>query len=378
MRVLHIITGLGTGGAETMLLKLLERLDRECYSPMVISLTTIGDIGPRIEALGIPVQALGMSSFFAVPTAFFRLLRLLGWFKPDVVNTWLYHADLLGGGAAWFAGVPAIAWNLRNSNLDRDKTRWSTRLVVHVCAAFSHWIPTGILSCSETACRSHVKLGYSSERMAVIPNGFDLSRFRPDAVFRNSVRKELGLPEDIRLVGLMARYDPHKNHAGFFEAAAVVHKAMPDVHFVLAGTGVDRDNRALKSLIDEHNLGGLVHLLGRRDDMPRLMAALDVLTSTSYGEAFPNVLGEAMACGVPCVVTDVGDSAEIVGDTGRVVQAGDMQGLAQHIVELLCLPADEKFRLALKARARVETCYEIGRVTQRYERFYEQIAQGSE
>lgn len=378
MRVLHIITGLGTGGAEMMLLKLLERLDRERYSPMVISLTTLGDIGPRIEALDIPVQSVGLTSCLAGPSAFVRLLRIIRQFKPDVVNTWLYHADLLGGAAAWLAGVPAIAWNLRNSNLDRDKTRWSTRLVVRVCAAISHWVPKGILSCSDTACQIHVKLGYSAEKMAVIPNGFDLKRFQPDAVFRSSVRNELGVPDDTKLVGLMARYDPQKNHGGFFEAAAMIRKAMPDVHFVLAGTGVDSDNQVLKVLINEYNLGSFVHLLGRRDDMPRLMAALDVLVSTSYGEAFPNVLGEAMACGVPCVVTDVGDSAEIVGNTGRVVQTFDMRGLAKHVVELLCLPPDEKLALALQARKRVETCYEISGVAKRYERFYEQIAQGSE
>lgn len=378
MRVLYIITGLGTGGAEAMLLKLLERLDRENYTPMVISLTTMGEIGPRIAALGIQVRALGMTPGFPSPSSFLGLIRLIKQFKPDIVHTWLYHADLLGGVAARLAGAPAIAWNLRNSNLDRDKTRWGTRLVVRVCAAISHWVPKQILSCSEAARRVHVKLGYSARKMVVIPNGFDLARFRSDAESRLIVRKELKLPDDAKLVGLIARYDPQKNHLGFVEAAVAIHMAMPEVHFVLAGSGVDASNVALKSLIDAHGLADRMHLLGRRDDIPHLMAALDVLASSSYGEAFPNVLGEAMASGVPCVVTDVGDSAEIVGETGRVVQSGDMQGLAQHIVELLCLPTEEKRDLGFKARARVDASYEIGFVTRRYEAFYEQLSLGCE
>jgi glycosyltransferase involved in cell wall biosynthesis len=374
MRVLYVITGLGTGGAEAMLLKLLERLNRERYTPMVISLTTIGEIGPRIVALGIQVQALGMTFGFPSPWSFLSLIRHINQFKPDIVHTWLYHADLLGGVAAWLAGAPAIAWNLRNSNLERDKTRWSTRLVVHVCAAISHWVPKQILSCSETARRVHVELGYSAGKMVVIPNGFDLARFRSDEESRRTVRKELQLSYNAKLVGLMARFDPHKNHRGFVEAAAAIHKAMPEVHFVLAGSGVDEANVALNDLVDANDLTDCIHLLGLRNDMPRLMAALDVLASSSYGEAFPNVLGEAMACGVPCVVTDVGDSAEIVGETGRVVQPGDMQGLAQHIVELLHLPKEGKRELGLKARARVDMYYEISFVTRRYEAFYEQLS----
>ena len=175
----------------------------------------------------------------------------------------------------------------------------------------------------------------------------------------------------------MARYDSQKNHAGFITAAARIRRAMPHVHFVLAGTGVDETNEMLVKLILEHDLKNHIHLLGRRTDMPRLMASLDILASSSYGEAFPNVLGEAMACGVPCVVTDVGDSAEIVGDTGRVVQSSDMEGLARDVQELLCMPEEARARLGQKARARVEANYEIGYVTLLYEEFYEHAVNGT-
>jgi len=166
-----------------------------------------------------------------------------------------------------------------------------------------------------------------------------------------------------------------KNHAGFIAAAAMVQKEIPEVHFVLAGGKIYSNNEPLWRLIEAAGLGGCMHLLGRRDDMPRLMAALDVLASSSYGEAFPNVLGEAMACAVPCVVTDVGDSAEIVGESGRVVQTGVMRDLAAYIVALLRLSHEEKSALGRKARVRVETHYEIGHVAKLYESFYERIAE---
>lgn len=218
----------------------------------------------------------------------------------------------------------------------------------------------------------HVAAGYQADKMRVIPNGFDLGRFRPDDEARHALRTVIGVAAETPLVGLMARYDAQKNHAGFIEAAALIHRQLPAVHFVLAGEGIDDHNSTLTDAIQAHGLETFIHLKGRRDDMPSLMAALDVLaSSSSYGEAFPNVLGEAMACGVPCVVTDVGDSAEIVGDTGRVVQSGDMAGLARHIVELLGLPPAQKLALSSEARMRVETNYEIGQVAGRYMSFYE-------
>lgn len=373
MRVLYIITDLATGGAEMMLLKLLERLDRERYTPMVISLSTTGDIGRRIEAFGIPVRALGMTSGLSSLPGFFRLIRQVRRFKPDIVHTWLYHADLLGGLAARLAGVKAVCWGIRSSNLDPDKIHWTTRAIRRVCALLSAVIPRCIFLNSETGRRIHVALGYAAKKMVVIPNGFDLCRFKPDVVVRGEVLSEIGVSLDTPLVGLIGRFDPQKNHAGFFEAAGRLHRRLPSVHFVLAGKGIDGSNDEIISAIHNQGVGEVTHLLGMRGDIPRLMAALDILASSSYGEAFSNVLGEAMACGVPCAVTDVGDSAYIVGDTGRVVPAGDMEGLAEAMISLLTLSAVERASLGKRARARVASHFEIGRVVHRFEEEYESL-----
>ncbi len=375
MNLTLIITNLATGGAEMMLHKLLQNIDRRRFQPTVISLMGKGEIGPRIEALGIPVHTLGMRRGTPNPWMLVRVARLLRQLQPDVVHTWMYHADLLGGLAARLAGCRRVIWGIRHSNLSKTENKRSTLLVAQACARLSPWLPAQILSCSSRAKVVHGQIGYRADKIHVIPNGFDLSRFQPDTPARADVGAELGLPADAPLVGLIARFDPQKNHLGFVQAAAQTWGQMPQAHFILAGQGVDAGNAALQAAIAAHpGLAAHMHLLGRRDDVPRLMAALDVLaSSSSFGEAFPNVLGEAMACGVPCVVTDVGDSAEIVGDTGRVVAAGDMDGLARELVAVLSLPAAERAALGQRARQRVRENYEIGHVTRMYEAVYEQI-----
>lgn len=372
--IAFIITGLSTGGAEMMLFKILERLDRKRFEPHVISLTTLGELAPRIAALGIPVDAMEMKPGLPSPSGLFRLVRLLKRLKPAVVHTWMYHADLLGGVAARLAGVSAVGWCIRNSNLDKDKTKLSTRAVVGLCALISKWVPSRILSCSEQARQVHVACGYVAGKMLVVPNGFDLSQFKPDLDARSRVRAELGITDQTPLVGLIGRFDPQKNHAGFFEAARVLRRHMPQVHFLLAGHGIDASNAALMQAINQEGVLVNTHLMGLRNDIPALMAALDVLaSSSSYGEAFPNVLGEAMACGVPCAVTDVGDSAYIVGDTGRVVATSEMDGLGRALVDILQLSTAERQTLGEAARTRVATHFEIGHITRQYETFYAEL-----
>lgn len=370
MRILYIITGLATGGAESMLLKLLERLDRERYTPAVISLTTMGDIGPRIAALGIPVLALGMTSGLPSLSDFLRLLRQVRQLRPDIVHTWLYHADLLGGLAARLAGIRAICWGIRSSNLDTDKTHWQTRAVRRICALLSHAIPQRIFLNSETARRIHVSLGYAADKMSVVPNGFDLSRFRPDDGARGRVRAGLSCADNTLLVGMVGRFDPLKNHSGFISAMTMVHRKLPQVHLLMVGKGVDRDNEELVRSIERAGLLNSSHLLGSRDDVPELMAALDVLACPSHAEAFPNVVGEAMASGVPCVATNVGDCAYIIGGTGHVVPVGDMARFAWGVEAMLTLSQAKRTALGEKARARVASCFEIGHVVRSYEESY--------
>jgi glycosyltransferase involved in cell wall biosynthesis len=373
IKILFLITGLATGGAEMMLLKLLRKLDRSRFSPTVISLKDLGELGHRIADLGIQVHVFDMNSDITLGLRFWRLTRLFRQLQPDIVQTWMYHADLLGGIAARLAGCRRVIWSIRQSNLSKTENKWSTLWVVKFCSILSHFIPVKILTCSVRAKDIHAAIGYAGVKFQVIPNGFELDRFMYDKTARDSVRAELGLAPGVPLVGLVARFDPQKNHLGFVKSAALIVSQQPDVHFLLAGAGVDLDNTEINDAVAVHGLQDHIHLLGRRDDIPRLMSSLDVLVSPSLGEAFPNVLGEAMACGVPCVVTDVGDSAEIVGANGRVVSSTDIEGLSNEVINVLHLPPSAKRELSRQARLRVADNYEIGHVVRQYEAFYQQV-----
>jgi len=370
MRITFIITGLDTGGAEMTLYRLLSRLS-PTFQPQVISLSTIGEVGVRIKELGVPVKALGMRPGMPNPMAIFRLAGILKTSQPDLVHTWMYHADLLGGLAARIAGVPAVTWGIHHSNLSPKQNKRATLLVVKICAWLSRHIPDRILCCSELARDIHMEIGYPADKFTVIPNGIDLAQYLPDASARDSVRKELGLSPETLLIGIVARFDSQKNHEGFIRAAGLLHAQRADVHFLLAGREMDENNADVGRWMKAAGVNGVCHLLGQRDDVPRIMASLDLATSSSWGEAFPNVVAEAMACGIPCVVTDVGDSAHIVGDTGKVVQPGDNALLADAWNSLLQLPAGERTALGMRARERVAMNFELGAVVKRYQSLYE-------
>lgn len=366
IRIVFIASGLGIGGAEVVLLNLLRELDRGRFDPAVVSLTGPGPVSEQIAALGIPVHHL---DFRRHPLgAFISLTRLLRRAKPAVVQTWMYHGDLIGSLAARLAGVQSIAWSLHNLLLDQNAR--TTRWIRNACARLSRRLPGVILSCSEATAAYHVAAGYDASRMQVIPNGFDTTHFRPDTVSRTAVRQALGVPADARVVLHLGRLDPLKNHAGFLRAAARVAARVPDAFFLMAGRAVVPETEALTSLIRELRLEGRVQLLGPRADVPRLLAASDLLTQTSTSEAFPMVLGEAMSCGVPCVASDVGDSALIVGDAGLIVPARDDAATADGIERLLRLPEAERVALGRAARQRIVDNFDIRLITRRYEAVY--------
>lgn len=376
MRLAFVITGLSTGGAERMLLKVVSGL-RADFEPHVVSLGGRGDLAAAFESIGVPVHALGMRGALDAPRAIAALAARFRRLRPQVVSTWLYHADLVGGLAARAAGIGAVAWNIRNGSLSTRTTSRATRAVVALNGRLSRSVPRTILCCSEAARDIHVGLGFDAARFELIPNGFDLSEYRPDPGARAAVRAELELAPDAPLIGLVARWDPQKNHRGAIGAAARLLARRPDARFVLVGRGVDASNAALRDWIDATGAPHAFRLLGARADVARLTAAFDVATSTStYGEAFPNVLGEAMACGVPCVATDVGDAACIVGDTGRVVPPADDRALAAAWEALLAMPAPGREALGTLARRRVTAHYDLGAVRRRYERAFEAVADG--
>jgi glycosyltransferase involved in cell wall biosynthesis len=372
MTIVHLITELNMGGAEQMLHRLVRRMDRHRFRCLVVSMMDKGPIGKKIEAEGIPVVALHMTPGRPSVKGFAAFYHLLKQESVDIVQTWLYHSDLLGLITAKLAGVSRIVWGIRCSDMRFDLYGPLTFLTAQLGRILSS-LPDGIIVNSVTGKEVHMRLGYRARRMVLIPNGIDTKLFRPDESARGWLLEGLGLPSDAHLIGLVARFDPMKDHANFLKAASLLCQLNPSVHFVMVGKDITAENQTLASFLNGC-LKGRVHLLGQRTDIPRVTSALDIAASSSaFGEGFSNTIGEAMSCGVPCVVTDVGDSGRIVGDTGVVVAPGDAEALSQEWLKLLEMGRDQRRQLGRRARRRIVEHYEIGTTVKRFQEFYQGI-----
>src|SRR5436190_21695397 len=298
LTILHLITGLETGGAERMLVHLVSRADRSRLRPVVVSMTGPGTMGPLIEGAGVPLRTLGIRRGVPDPRGIARLARILREFRPAVLQTWLYHADLLGSIMRRLGLVPHLVWGLQSS--DRGDLA-----VVRRILAWSSPTPDAVVTVSRAGQLSHESIGYRPRRWASIPNAFDTAALRPDPKARRQGRAALGIADGAVAILLPARYHPMKDHATFLAAAARLMPAHPNVMFAMAGAGTDPANLDLAALAAAHGLDNRALLLGDRRDIETLYPAFDIVTlSSAFGEALPMVLGEAMACGVPCVATD--------------------------------------------------------------------------
>jgi glycosyltransferase involved in cell wall biosynthesis len=368
---LHLITSLHVGGAQMHLYKTVTRFHPEKIDSLVVSMVPPGKMGRLIQDQGIPVFDLGMRPGSLNPLACYRLIRLIRYFRPHILQTYLYHADLLGYLAGKWAHVSTVIWNLRQSLMDFSRYRSTTEFTVRLCARLSRGVKR-ILVNSYAGVKAHALLGYDVARMQVVPNGFELTRFRPHPPSYCEVRQELGLPPEARLVGMLARFDPQKDHETFLKSAQLVHERHPDTYFLMAGNGLTHHNPALAKLLATNPVNPIrLKLLGERSNTHRLLAALDVYVSSSaFGEGFANAIGEAMACGVPCVVTDVGDSALIVGETGLVVQPRNAKDLSRALEEALTWPLAERARRSEAARALIQQEFDINRIVVQLEKLY--------
>jgi len=370
IRIVHVISDLDTGGAEVMLAKLVGAMDRARFSNTVISLTDGGQLGGQIESLGVAVHTLGMKRGRPDILALPRLIRLFKTLNPTIVQSWLYHADLLSTVAVKFSSSPILVWNVRCSDMDLKRYPPLTRWVQRVLAQWSA-TPAAVIVNSEAGRQQHERLGYRPRRWDVIPNGFDTERFRPDTSLRLPLRQEWKVPQDAVIVALVARVDPMKDHAAFLEAAQRVANARKSVCFLLVG----KDTQTLLPAIAAKDLSNRVRVLGYRSDVECLLPGVDVVClSSAFGEGFPNVLGEAMACGIPCVSTDVGDASSIIGDTGLVVPVRDPAALAHALIDLIDRGPAARQHLGRAARTRIETKYSLARIVDRYTALYSDLS----
>jgi len=372
---MHIITGLATGGAERALYNLLQGGMAASFGNHVISISDAGTMGPQIEALGVPVTTLGMRAGRPSMAGLLKLRRVIKALCPDLIQGWMYHGNLAATLArSMLSERAALVWNIRQSLYQLGNEKLLTRQIIRANRIFSG-SPDALLYNSQLSRQQHEIFGFIANKGQVIPNGIDLRQFRFSKDARDRVRSELAIPKAALIVGHVARLHPMKDHASFLQAAETISLRYPNAHFVLSGRDVYLNNDNLRQKIPTP-LQKRFHLLGDRSDVANLMSAMDIFClSSAWGEGFPNVIGEAMATGLPCVVTDVGDSAIIIGDTGVVVPFKDSMALASGIERLLTMPLEKRRALGAAARTRIETNYTLKMIVKQYVKLYENLMQ---
>jgi glycosyltransferase involved in cell wall biosynthesis len=378
LRVTFVITDLDVGGAEMMLWKLLSRIDRARFEPSVIVLH--GHAARMVDsfrALGIACELLDWKPGrrLDVLRGLRQLSRALDRACPDVVQGWMYHGNI---GAtlvtAWRRGAPPVLWNVRASLMERRLENPLTLLLIRAGGKLAYFARRIVNNSLASAVEHEERMGYPAAKRVIVPNGFDVTRYCPSHEARAALRGSLGLPDDAIVVGMVARHHPMKDHVTFARAAGIVAAAHPEVRFVLVGLGVEPCNKALVGELRANGVLERTHLLGPRDDVAAIVPAFDIqVSSSSSGEGFPNVVGEAMCCAVPCVVTDVGESAAVVGDTGIVVPPRDATALAAGIAELIALGRDGLQTLGRRARARAVDRYSLDAMVRQYEALYLEV-----
>ncbi len=356
MSVLHVIAGLGIGGAERSLLQIASGLKARGMPQHVVSLGRGSELRGTFETNGVPVTELN-ASIWSAPHTLSRLVRIIGSETPRVIQGWMYHGDIAAALAHRLASGRAqrkLFWNLRASNMDVARYGWLVR-----AEAWLSRMPDVIVSNSNRGAEEHVRFGYKPRRLEVIANGFNAGRFHPDAEMRHAVRAGLGISQNALVVINVARVDKMKDHPTFLRAMEIT----PSVTGLLVGKGTD-------TLALPPN----VRALGARHDVERLYAAVDVVVSSSaFGEGFSNALAEGMSAGLVPIATDVGDSAAIIGETGRIVPPGDASALAAAIAAEAGLSQDDRASRGAAARQRILDHYTIDNAVSAYERLYRSV-----
>lgn len=364
---MHVIVGLEVGGAELMLSRLVDECSKnfDCQQT-VISLKAAGNLGDEIEKTmsGVDVISLNMNSMLSFPLVFYKLVRVFKLLRPQVVYTWMYHSDLVGGIAAYICGIRNICWGIRCTEIPQSSVS-VTALIIKICAFLSYYIPRNIICCADSAKQTHIALGYCEEKMAVIPNGYDLKLFNPSDALKLKVKSDIGLNEDVRIVGFVGRFDELKDAPNFIRAAAIVSQSISRICFIMIGRGIDGHNEKLVSLISNLALEDKVILFGERQPHD-FYAAMDCFCLSSKSEGFPNVVAEAMAMRTPCVVTNVGDAAIIVSGHGRVVPPQNSEALAKALIDILMVSKEKLDALGNDARTSIESRYDIKVIAKKY------------
>lgn len=370
IRIAHLISGLGVGGAERTLQSLVGELDKQAYESVIISLSDLGVIGEELRKAGYQVIPLGWRSGAFSPNGFLQLIRIVRKVSPGILQTWMYHADFLGALLTYFMRGLKLYWNVRGTISSMGEFSWTTQAVIRACSLLSGR-PDGVIVNSKQGEDDHRVMGYSPKRWMLIRNGIDPQRFKPSRSDRESLRQNLQISDDAWVIGCVARYHPKKGHRFLIQSFAHFAETQKDSCLVLIGHALDESNVELVKDIQQAGIADRVFLLGTQIQSEFIYPALDALAMPSqYGEGFPNVVAEAMSCGVPCVVTDVGDAAFIVGETGEIVSQMEVQAFSNALASLRSRQVADREGLSRAARDRILKNFHIDSMVKAYQDLY--------
>lgn len=367
VRIVHVISNLGVGGAETTLYRLLANLAPVHGSHTVVSMLSGGAYAPMLRDLGVDVIELGSRRSASAVGMLPRFCRTLLRLQPDLVQAWMYHANI----AASIARVLRVSraplvWNVRQT-LERFADDRPLTRGFALAGAPLRSTPDCIVYNSIRAAEQHERLGYPAAKRCIILNGIDCSRFAPREGARIELRRSLGLADDALLVGRIARNAAMKDYPTLFRAFQMIAARIHRAHLVVVGPGMVASDHDLARLAQATGAPSRIHFLGQRLDVAHLMPGFDVVVSPSRSsEGFPNVVAEAMACGVAVMGTSVGETAEIIGDAERIVKPGDHSALARVVIDLLSLGHEARSALGMRDRARIEAGFALGVMADRY------------
>jgi glycosyltransferase involved in cell wall biosynthesis len=365
--VVFLVRSLNYGGVERQLVVLAKGMDRNRFEPVVLCFYGGGPLQDELFQAGIRVISLGKHSRWDVLGFLWRLVRQLGQLKPDVLHGYLPVPNFLSALLKLFFPSMRVVMGVRTSGKELDRYDWTYRLSFWLERLFSGLADLIIVN-SQAGKTAYVKNGFPTEKLLVISNGIDTGIFHPEIEPGRALRAEWGVPEAALLIGIIGRLDPMKGHPIFLKAAATLMQGRSDLHFVVVGDGPEAYRQFLVEMGSSLGLDRRLVWAGSRRDVVKVYNALDICCSASiYGEGFPNVIGEAMACGIPCVVTDVGDSAWVAGEAGLAVAPNDCNGLVAALDKMIGLSRSGRSGLGQQARQRVLDNFSVEWMVERTE-----------
>jgi glycosyltransferase involved in cell wall biosynthesis len=373
IKILHLIVDLEIGGAELMLKRMLEAQKKNpCFYNIVVSLTTLGPVGKQLQLNGIEVHSFEMNTKLMTPLIILKLVKLIKKSSVDLVQTWMYHADLIGGLAAKISGSCPVIWGVRSTKIPQgffNNTYW----LIRICASLSNWLPNKIVCCADSARKEHESLGYLSKKMIVIPNGYNFSFFDSQRNSRAKARSKIGYSDRDVVIGIVGRFDPLKDFNNFILAAEKLSILFAHTKFLMIGRGVDWSNLQLSDWIKSKGLEDKFILLGEKLDIPFYLSAMDIFCMSSVSEGFPNSVVEAMAMGLPCVVTKAGDVNKIIHDKSFVVPVNDSSALSEALLRMCRMKHKNRQLIGENNSKKVRLEFEINNISKQYEILYKDI-----